>query len=80
MVANRHKGKYVWDNSWCWLLSKCKRQGTVCGWCSYENRDDRIELNSKWGRETQVVYFSALGQFKTQLTEGLTSNNLSRTS
>jgi Protein of unknown function (DUF3078) len=82
--ANRHKGKNVWDNSA--VLAFGGQLQSPQGY-SYSDdvatlvkTDDRIELNSKWGRELKKPwYFSGLGQFKTQFTEGFdaTGNRIS---
>ena len=76
--ANRHKGKYVWDNSIALAFGgqMLAAQGTSFGDSNPIKTDDRIELNSKWGRELKKPwYFSALGQFKTQFTEGFDASN-----
>lgn len=71
--ANRHKGKYVWDNSLVLAFGGQMQapQGVSPMDGALTKTDDRIELNSKWGRELKKPWFiSALGQFKTQFTEG----------
>ncbi|MBK9760256.1 MAG: DUF3078 domain-containing protein [Flavobacteriales bacterium] len=76
--ANRHKGKYVWDNSLVLAFGGQMQapQGYSFADGAPTKTDDRIELNSKWGREIKKPwYFSALGQFKTQFTEGFDGSN-----
>ncbi len=73
--ANRHKGKNVWDNSLILAFGGQLQSPQGYGFSDDEalvlKTDDRIELNSKWGRELKKPwYFSFLGQFKTQFTEG----------
>ena len=71
--ANRHKGKNVWDNSLILAFGGQLQapQGYSFADGAPAKTDDRIELNSKWGRELKKSwYFSFLGQFKTQFTEG----------
>jgi hypothetical protein len=71
--ANRHKGKIVWDNSLILAFGGQMQspQGVSPADGALVKTDDRIELNSKWGRELKKPWFlSALGQFKTQFTEG----------
>lgn len=71
--ANRHRGKIVWDNSLILAFGGQMQsaQGVFPTNGLLQKTDDRIELNSKWGREMKKPwYFSALGQFKTQFTEG----------
>ncbi|MBL7983876.1 MAG: DUF3078 domain-containing protein [Flavobacteriales bacterium] len=78
--ANRHKGKHVWDNSL--IMAFGGQLQSQQGYSLTDDQavvlktDDRIELNSKWGRELKKPwYLSALGQFKTQFTEGFDANN-----
>ncbi len=80
--ANRHKGKYVWDNSLALAfggqLQSAQGQSYSDG--TPIKTDDRIELNSKWGYELKKPwYFATLAQFKTQFTEGFdaTGNRIS---
>lgn len=71
--ANRHKGKHVWDNSLVLAFGGQLQaaQGVSAKDGIPVKTDDRIELNTKWGRELKKPwYFSALGQFRTQFTEG----------
>ena len=71
--ANRHKGKNVWDNSLILAFGGQLQspQGYSFADGAPSKTDDRVELNSKWGRELKKSwYFSFLGQFKTQFTEG----------
>jgi hypothetical protein len=71
--ANRHKGRHVWDNSLVLAFGGQLQaaQGIPAKDGTPVKTDDRIELNTKWGRELKKPwYFSALGQFKTQFTEG----------
>lgn len=71
--ANRHKGKNVWDNSLILAFGGQLQapQGYSFADGAPSKTDDRIELNSKWGHELKGPwYFSLLGQFKTQFTEG----------
>ncbi len=82
--ANRHKGKNVWDNSLILAFGGQLQSPQGYGFSDDEalllKTDDRIELNSKWGRELKKPwYFSFLGQFKTQFTEGFdgTGNRIS---
>ncbi len=80
--ANRHKGKYVWDNSLALAfggqLQSAQGQSYSDG--TPIKTDDRIEMNSKWGYELKKPwYFATLAQFKTQFTEGFdaTGNRIS---
>ncbi len=78
--ANRHKGKHVWDNSLIMAfggqLQSQQGYSLTDDQAAVLKTDDRIELNSKWGREIKKPwYLSALGQFKTQFTEGFDANN-----
>ncbi len=80
--ANRHKGRHVWDNSIALAFGGQLQaaQGTSYADGAPLKTDDRIELNSKWGRELKKPwFFSVLGQFKTQFTEGFdaTGNRIS---
>lgn len=71
--ANRHKGKHVWDNSISLAFGGQLQaeQGYSYSDGKPLKTDDRIELNTKWGRELKKPwFFSLLGQFKTQFTEG----------
>jgi len=73
--ANRHKGKHVWDNSiilaFGGQLQSPQGYALTDDVAAIVKTDDRIELNSKWGRELKKPWFlSFLGQFKTQFTEG----------
>lgn len=65
--ANYKKGKSVWDNSLdlgYGLLKQGKNE-------SFRKTDDKIELNSKYGREAfKNFYYSALLNFRTQMTPG----------
>lgn len=75
--ANRHKGKNVWDNSVALAFGGQLQaaQGTSYADGAPIKTDDRIELNSKWGRELKKPwYFATLAQFKTQFTEGFDAN------
>lgn len=77
--ANRHKGVHVWDNSVAMAFGGQLQaaQGQSFSDSRPLKTDDRIELNSKWGREIKKPwYFSALAQFKTQFTEGFDANNV----
>jgi hypothetical protein len=63
----------VWDNSLVLAFGGQLQaaQGIPAKDGTPVKTDDRIELNTKWGRELKKPwYFSALGQFKTQFTEG----------
>jgi hypothetical protein len=80
--ANRHKGKNVWDNSLILAFGGQLQapQGYSFADGAPSKTDDRIELNSKWGHQLKGPwYFSLLGQFKTQFTEGFdgTGNRIS---
>lgn len=80
--ANRHKGKHVWDNSIALAFGGQLQsaQGTSYADGQPLKTDDRIELNTKWGRELKKPwFFSLLGQFRTQFTEGFdaTGNRIS---
>ncbi|MFN8351368.1 MAG: DUF3078 domain-containing protein [Flavobacteriales bacterium] len=71
--ANRHKGRNVWDNSLVLAFGGQLQaaQGIPAKDGIPVKTDDRIELNTKWGRELKKPwYFAALGQFRTQFTEG----------
>lgn len=76
--ANRQKGKTFWDNS---LALAFGGQLQSAQGVSYSDgtpikTDDRIEINSKWGRELRKPwYFAAVGQFRTQFTEGFNASN-----
>ncbi|MCC7501230.1 MAG: DUF3078 domain-containing protein [Flavobacteriales bacterium] len=77
--ANRHKGKYVWDNSLSLAFGGQLQaaQGVSYADGSPIKTDDRIELNSKWGREIKGPWFaSALVQFRTQFTEGFDATGM----
>jgi len=70
LFANMKKGKDSWDNNLdlgYGLLKQDDGKGEVL------KTDDRIELNSKYGREawSPAWNYSALVNFKTQFTEGL---------
>ncbi|MBK6539759.1 MAG: DUF3078 domain-containing protein [Flavobacteriales bacterium] len=80
--ANRHKGRYVWDNSLALAFGGQLQsaQGESYSDGTPIKTDDRIELNSKWGYELKKPwYFATLAQFKTQFTEGFdaTGNRIS---
>jgi hypothetical protein len=65
-TANWRRGKRAWDNSLALAFGGQQQQDgpTV-------KTDDRIEVNSKYGRElTKSWYLAALAQFRTQFTEG----------
>jgi hypothetical protein len=65
--ANYKKGKSVWDNSLdlgYGLLKQGKNE-------KFRKTDDKIDILSKYGREAfRNFYYSALMNFKTQLTPG----------
>jgi hypothetical protein len=65
--ANLKKGKSVWDNSLdlgYGLMKQGKGE-------SFIKTDDKIDILSKYGREAfKNVYYSALMNFKTQMTPG----------
>lgn len=71
--ANRHGLKTEWENS---MVLAFGGQMLAAQGDSYDNSEplkteDRIELNTKWGRELKKPwYLAALGQFRTQFTEG----------
>jgi len=67
IFANYAKDKKYWDNSLDLGYGLLKQgEGDVV------KSDDRIELNSKYGRQawSDTWYYSALGNFRTQFTEG----------
>lgn len=65
--ANYKKGKSVWDNSLdlgYGLIKQGKNEG-------FTKTDDKIDILSKYGREAfKNFYYSALMNFKTQMTAG----------
>jgi hypothetical protein len=65
--ANYKKGKSVWDNSLdlgYGLIKQGKNKG-------FTKTDDKIDILSKYGREAfKNFYYSALMNFKTQMTPG----------
>lgn len=64
--ANRKKGRFAWDNSVALAYGLLAQDGQDA-----VKTDDRIELNTKYGYELKKSwYLAALGQFKTQFTEG----------
>ncbi|MGV9012353.1 MAG: DUF3078 domain-containing protein [Flavobacteriales bacterium] len=64
--ANRKKGRFAWDNSVALAYGLLAQDGQDA-----MKTDDRIELNTKYGYELKKSwYLAALGQFKTQFTEG----------
>lgn len=64
--ANRKKGRFAWDNSVALAYGLLAQDGQDA-----MKTDDRIELNTKFGYELKKSwYLAALGQFKTQFTEG----------
>jgi len=68
LFANYHKNKDVWDNSLDVGYGVLK-QGQHS---DYMKTDDRFDFLSKYGREAyKNFYYSALINFKTQMTEGL---------
>jgi hypothetical protein len=76
--ANRQKGKTFWDNSLAVAFGGQLQspQGVSYADGNPVKTDDRIEINTKWGRELKKPwYFAALGQFRTQFTEGFNSSN-----
>jgi len=71
--ANRHGAKTEWANSMVLAFGGqlLANQGESFDNGSPLKTEDRIELNTKWGRELKKPwYFAALGQFRTQFTEG----------
>ena len=69
--ANRKKGRFAWDNSVALAYGLLAQDGQDA-----VKTDDRIELNTKYGYELKKSwYFAALGQFKTQFTEGKDAAN-----
>ncbi len=71
--ANKHKNKHVWDNSLILAFGGQlqSEQGTSYADGFPVKTDDRIELNTKWGRELKKPWYaSVMAQFKTQFTEG----------
>lgn len=67
LFANYKKGKITWDNSLDlgYGLVKQGEEG------DYIKSDDKIELNSKYGRKaTKNWYYSGLFNFRSQFTEG----------
>ena len=66
-TANWKKGRKAWDNS---LILAFGGQHIHDG-SEPQKTDDRIELNTKYGYELhRAWYLAAVGQFKTQFTEG----------
>ena len=64
--ANRKKGRFAWDNSVALAYGLLAQDGQDA-----VKTDDRLELNTKYGYELKKSwYLAALGQFKTQFTEG----------
>lgn len=69
LYANCADGKYSWDNSLDLAYGVIK-QGDAKSTPWFKN-DDRIELNSKYGRlASKKWYYSALFNFRTQFTNG----------
>ncbi len=67
VYARYKKGKTTWDNS-VDLGYGVIKQGTNADWWK---TDDRIQLTSKYGRQAfKSWYYTALGDFKTQFTNG----------
>jgi hypothetical protein len=66
VFANLKQGKSVWDNSLD-LGYGLLKQGKE----DYKKTDDRIELNSKYGRQAfKNVYYALLVNFRTQMAPG----------
>lgn len=65
--ANRVKGRFAWNNSVAMAYGLLAQDGSRT-----VKTDDRLELNTKYGYELKKFwYLSALGQFKTQFSEGI---------
>ncbi len=66
VFANLKQGKSAWDNSLD-LGYGILKQGSE----GYKKTDDKIELNSKYGRQAfKNVYYAFLVNFRTQMTPG----------
>lgn len=64
--ANYSKGKHSWINSLRLAYGLSKAEGEIT-----KKTDDKIELTSKYGYQIHNSwFFSALGEFKTQFTDG----------
>lgn len=66
LFANLRKNKFTWDNN----LSLAYGESQIAG-SDWLKTDDRIELNSKYGRKaSKDWYYSALMNFRTQFAPG----------
>ena len=67
VFAKYKKGKTTWDNS-LELGYGVIRQGSTANW---QKNDDKIQITTKYGRQAfKKIYYSALGDFRTQFTIG----------
>ena len=67
VFAKYKKGKTTWDNS-LELGYGVIRQGSTANW---QKNDDKIQITTKYGRQAfKKIYYSALGDFRTQFTNG----------
>lgn len=67
VFAKYKKGKTTWDNS-LELGYGIIQQGSNAQW---QKNDDKIQITTKYGRQAfKKVYYSALGDFRTQFTDG----------
>ncbi|MES2764036.1 MAG: DUF3078 domain-containing protein [Bacteroidota bacterium] len=67
VYARYKKGKTTWDNSVDLGYGVIKQGGNKDYW----KTDDKIQLTSKYGRQAfKKWYYTALGDFKTQFTDG----------
>jgi hypothetical protein len=68
LAANLKKGKSAWDNTLTIGYGKMLQKGNDLGWVK---TDDRIELQSKYGRQaTEKWFYSGLMNFRTQMDAG----------
>ena len=72
VYAKYNKGNWGWDNTGDFALGGVKQgEGT-----ELRKSDDKIDINSKLGYDLgKKMYFSMIGGFKTQFTEGFVYNN-----